>query len=186
MVLDSIRSALLQHARELWSKAIENAANMDHSEDSNSLDSRSGSLSNLKSSESISKLIFPQNLHNSLSSVTLTYFDRKAFFLSISKIVMSILILLTAMFIGNRIILRRESGVSVDLEHQSVKFKKYAEKIQNDYYEFVEKNLKLQENSYPETLNQAANEFNVLDVQLTEIVGQVYRIQREIVDARIN
>ena len=57
--------------------------------------------------------------------------------------------------------------------------------IQKDYYNFIEENMKLKK-SYPEILNQAADEFNILDGQLTDIVGQVYRIQRDIVDERIN
>ena len=140
----------------------------------------------IKSSETISKLIFPQNLHNSLNSVTLTYFDRKAFFLSISRLVSAILILLLAVVMGNLFINRQRASVipDIDFEKEKVNFNRFIDAIQKDYYKFIEKNLQLHQN-YPEILEQAAGEFNMLDSQLTEIVGQVYRIQREMGDQRI-
>ena len=140
----------------------------------------------IKSSETISKLIFPQNLHNSLNSVTLTYFDRKAFFLSISRLVSAILILLLAVVMGNLFINRQRASVipDIDFEKEKVNFNRFIDAIQKDYYKFIENNLQLHQN-YPEILEQAAGEFNMLDSQLTEIVGQVYRIQREMGDQRI-
>jgi hypothetical protein len=140
----------------------------------------------VKSSESISKLIFPQNLHNSLNSVTLTYFDRKAFFLSISRLVLGILILLLAILMGNLFISRERSVIipNIDLEEEKIKFNRFTDAIQKDYHKYIEINLQLNQN-YPEILEQAAGEFNMLDNQLSEIVGQVYRIQREIDDQRI-
>lgn len=187
MHLESIRAAILQHAEEIWIKAIENSANFDQTDES-IIDSKPDSLSGsmVKSSESISKLIFPQNFHNSLNSVTLTYFDRKAFFLSISRLVLAILILLLAVVIGNIFINRDRSKIisDIDLDKEKDNFNRFNDAIQKDYYKFIEKNLKLHQN-YPEILEQAAGEFNVLDNQLTYIVGQVYRIQREIDDQRI-
>lgn len=61
------------------------------------------------------------------------------------------------------------------------KFNNFRDLVQVEYNNFVEKNLKLNQN-YQEILEQAAGEFSLLDGQLTEIVGQVYRIQREIGD----
>lgn len=186
--VESIRTALLQHAEELWAKAIENSANIDQSEDS-LMDSKSESLagSMVKSTETISKLIFPQNFHNSLNSVTLTYFDRKAFFLSISRLVMAILVLLLAISVGNIVIFRKRASVvsEIDLERKRSDFNSFSESVQKDYYEFIEKKLKLHQSPF-EIINQAAGEFNMLDGQLTEIVGQVYRIQREIGDQPID
>lgn len=88
---------------------------------------------------------------------------------------------------GNRLVspASKTNGQEVNLEHQSEKFQKFADSIQKDYYDYIESNLKLQK-KYPEILNQAANEFNILDGQLTDIIGKVYRIQREIADQRIN
>ena len=60
-------------------------------------------------------------------------------------------------------------------------FKKYSDSVQKEYHTFVENNLNLRQN-YPEILNQAANEFNILNGQLTEIVGKVFRIQQDIGD----
>lgn len=166
---------------ELWFKAIESAANFDYSDDFWS-DSRSLSISGsaTKSSDTLPKLIFPQNFQNSLSSVTLTFFDRKAFFLSISRFAFGIIILLLAFLVGNIFLSQKsiETTPNINLEDKT-KFQKHAHKIQNEYYEFIENNLQLIQN-YPEILEQAASEFNMLDGQLTEIVGQVYRIQKEI------
>jgi hypothetical protein len=140
----------------------------------------------VKSSESISKLIFPQNLPNSLNSVTLTYFDRKAFFLSISRLVFAILIILLAFVVGNLFISRERSVIvpNIDLEEEKIKLNRFTDAIQKDYHKYIEKNLQLNQN-YPEILEQAAGEFNMLDSQLSDIVGQVYRIQREMDDRRI-
>lgn len=186
--VESIRTALLQHAEELWAKAIENSANIDHSEDP-IIDSRSESLtgSMVKSTESISKLIFPQNFHNSLNSVTLTYFDRKAFFSSIGRLAMTILVLVLAISLGNIFVFRKRDSVvtEMDLERKKSNFNSFSEGIQREYYNFIEKKLKLHQSPL-EIINQAAGEFNMLDGQLTEIVGQVYRIQREIGDQLIN
>lgn len=186
--VESIRTALLQHAEELWAKAIENSANIDHSDDS-LMDSRSDSLtgSMVKSTESISKLIFPQNFHNSLNSVSLTYFDRKAFFSSIIRLVMAILVLLLAISAGNIFIFRKRDPVvtEIDLERKRTNFNSFSDSVQRDYYKFIEKKLKLHQSPL-EIINQAAGEFNMLDGQLTEIVGQVYRIQREIGDQLID
>lgn len=181
--LESIRAALLQHAEELWSKAIETAASIDYSEDTAS-DSRS---LNFSGSESISKLIFPQNFPNSLNSVTLTYFDRKAFFLSIGKIASAILVLLLALLFGNKVLNRRllVNQEDFDLNGKTTKFNDFHNSVQADYFGFMENTLKLNQN-YPEILDQAADDFNLLDGQLTEIVGQFYRIQREIGDQPAN
>lgn len=65
------------------------------------------------------------------------------------------------------------------------KYKKNEDSIQKDYYAFIETNLKLHKN-YPDILENAAGEFNLLDGQLTEIVGQVYKLQREIGNHGIN
>ena len=161
---------------------------MDCFEDSTSnFDSRSSSFSrsNINSSGSISKLILAQNFNNSFNSVSLTYFDRKEFFLSISKIIISTLILVFAIFLGNCLLRPKVNNPEVILKKNAQNFQKFAEMIQKDYYNFIEENMKLKK-SYPEILNQAADEFNILDGQLTDIVGQVYRIQRDIVDERIN
>lgn len=180
--LESIRAALLQHAEELWSKAIENAASVDYSEETTS-DSRS---LNFSGSESLSKLIFSQNIPNSLNSVTLTYFDRKSFLLSIGRIASAIVVVLLAVLAGNKFMYRRHvDQEDLDLNRKSSKFNDFQESVQVDYFNFLEKSLKLNQN-YPEILEQAAGEFTLLEGQLTEIVGQVYRIQREIGDQRIN
>ena len=166
---------------ELWFKAIESAANFDYSDDFCSESrSLSTSKSTTKSSDTLPKIILPQNFQNSLSSVTLTFFDRNAFFLSISRLAFGIIILLLAFFVGNNFLSQKsiESTPTVNLE-DTTKFQKHAQKIQHEYYEFIENNLQLTKN-YPEILEQAASEFNMLDGQLTEIVGQVYRIQKEI------
>lgn len=123
----------------------------------------------------------PKNLQNSLNSVTLTYFDRKAFFLSISRLILTIFVLLIAVLIGGRIIRKDRVVLNPNLmiSERSEKFKMFSDSIQKEYYEFIESNLKLQHN-FPEILENAAGEFNLLDDQLSEIVGQVYRLQREI------
>lgn len=137
----------------------------------------------VKSSESISKLISPQNLHNSLNTVTLTYFDRKAFFLSISRLVSAILILFLAVVMGNIFINRQSASIIPDIgfEKENINLNRFIDAIQKDYYIYIENNLQLHQN-YPEILEQASGEFNILDSQLTEIIGQVYRIQREMGD----
>ena len=188
IVLDSIRSALLQHAEELWSKAIVNAANFDNADDSafeSSTLSFSRSVTN--QSDSISKMIIPKKFHNSLNSVTLTYFDRKAFFLSFGKIALMIFVLLSAVFIGVKFNWKEKAlqNPYLIINERTEKFKEFFEIIQRDYYEFIDKKLNLQKN-YPDILENAAGEFNLLDSQLTEIVGQVYRLQREIGNQRID
>lgn len=139
-----------------------------------------------KSSETISKLIFPQNFHNSLNSVTLTYFDRKAFFLSISRLMLAVFILVAALLFGNIFIHRGQVSINNenDLDRKRCDFNIFSDNIQKDYYNFIEKKLKLRQN-FPEVMDQAAGEFNLLDGQLTDIVAHVYRIQRDIGDQQI-
>ena len=163
-------------------KAIENSANADQAEEI-MLDSRADCLSGsmVKSSESISEYIFPQNLQKSLNSVTLTYFDRKAFFLSISRFFLTIIVLLLTIIIGNFVVNREHSKNDSDMnsKRRIDNFNRYSDAVEKDYYKFIEKNLPLHQ-KYPQILEQAAGEFNVLDNQLTDIIGQIYRIQREI------
>lgn len=178
----------MQHAEELWSKAIENAANFDNIDESNfESSSLSFSGSMINHSDSLTKLIIPKNLHNSLSSVTLTYFDRKAFFLSIGRFAFTVFILTIAILIGGKFTRKQIISPNPDLldNERIVRFKYFSDSIQKDYYAFIETNLKLHKN-YPDILENAASEFNLLDGQLTEIVGQVYRLQREIGNQGIN
>lgn len=122
-----------------------------------------------------------------MNSVTLTYFDRKAFFLSIGKIASAILVLLLALLFGNKVLNRRllVNQEDFDLNSKTTKFNDFHNSVQADYFGFMENTLKLNQN-YPEILDQAADDFNLLDGQLTEIVGQFYRIQREIGDRPAN
>lgn len=139
-------------------------------------------------SGSLTKLIIPKHFHNSLSSVTLTYFDRKEFFLSISKFAFTMLILLFAILIGGKLSRKEIISSDPDLrinDDRTERYNDFSESIQKDYYAFIETNLKLHKN-YPDILEKAAGEFNLLDGQLTEIVGQVYRLQREIGNHGIN
>ena len=133
----------------------------------------------------MSKLIFPQNFQNPLNSVTLTYFDRKAFFLSITRLASVIIVCLLAIMASNRILHRNEANRPQEKKTSKivVLFQEYVDEIQRDYHDFLENNLNIRQ-SYPEILEQAAGDFNLLDGQLTEIVGHVYRIQRELNDQR--
>lgn len=87
---------------------------------------------------------------------------------------------------GNLFISRERSVIipNIDLKEEKIKFNRFTDAIQKDYHKYIENNLQLNQN-YPEILEQAAGEFNMLDNQLSEIVGQVYRIQREIDDQKI-
>lgn len=181
VILDSIRSALIHHVEELWTKAIRNAATIDYSDDSNSDKSLSLSRSAIRSTDSFSKLILPQNFQNSFNSITLTYFDRKSFFLSITRISLILFVLFISVMIGNRLIKKDTHAIDFNTTLKHGLFKKYSDSVQKEYHTFVENNLNLRQN-YPEILNQAANEFNILNGQLTEIVGQVFRIQQDIGD----
>lgn len=143
---------------------------------------RSLSVSAAKSSDTLSKIIFPHNFQHSLSSVTLTYFDRKAFFLSISRFASGFIVLLLAIFAGNRFLSFKSVSINANVQLKDInRFQKHAHKVQNEYYDFLETNLNIRQ-KYPENLEQATNEFKVLDVKLTQIVEKVYLIQREVGD----
>lgn len=138
-------------------------------------------------SSSLTKLIIPKKLHNSLNSVTLTYFDRKAFFLSISRFAFTIFILAFAILIGGKLSQKEivSSNPDLRINDRTERYNDFSESIQKDYYAFIETNLKLLKN-YPDILENAAGQFNILDGQLTEIVGQIYRLQKEIGNHGIN
>ena len=121
--------------------------------------------------------------------MTLTYFDRKAFFLSISRFAFTVFVILLAIWIGGKLSRKDKvisnSNLIINERARPEKFKEFSEKIQKEYYEFIEANLKLHQN-YPDILDNAASEFNLIDGQLAEIVGQVYRLQREIGNPEIH
>lgn len=175
---------MLQQAEELWVRAIENAAILDYSEDSNS-DVRSISVT--RSTDTLSKLLaFPQSKPGSVNSVTLTFFDRKAFFSSLAQLTGAILMLLLAVILGNWLIYHhRWQGKDnkfedVESGHKMIEFNRFAEEIQKEYAYFVDKKLKLSEKSYAGLLEEATEDFGQLDHQLSELVKRVYRIQREL------
>lgn len=130
------------------------------------------------SSGSISKFIIPKHFHNSLSSVTLTYFDRKSFFSSISKLILTIFVLFLAITIGGKLS-RKQNNSHHLVSKENEKLKEFTDSVQKQYYSFIGTSLKLNEN-YPQIVDDSSYEFNAVDSQFNEIVGLIQRIQREI------
>ena len=94
---------------------------------------------------------------------------------------LTVFVLLIAILIGGSLT-RKDRTIPIPniiINDRKEKLEKFSDSIQKDYYKFIESNLKLHQN-YPNILDNAAGEFNLLDDQLAEIVGQVYRLQREI------
>lgn len=171
----------------MWINAIETAAGLDYSNEtfagstlfkSNSISSNSISTS----AGSLSKLLTAQNIQRSLSSVTLTYFDRKAFFRSLLRLSTFIVVLFLAIFAGNRYLFSSNNSRIFNAElkiKQNPQLEKQKDRIQSQYFEFLEKKLRVLQ-KYPEIMIQATDDLERLDGHLSKVVGKVYQIQRQL------
>lgn len=166
---ESIRSALLFQAEELWTRAIECAVNLSESDDSSP-----APLSSASKSSSTTSLA-PLLLTDKLSSVNLVYFDRKLFFKSLTRMITALgLVALTiALLVGRK----NKPQASPSPTSPNTTQSKNAAILEAQYLNYLQRKLHL-DNSLPDELIHVSSQLTELDGRVSGMVRRMQSIKR--------
>ncbi len=171
LCLESIRSALLYQAEELWTKAIECAVNLPEVDDT-----QPQSISTSKSSSTTS--LAPMLLTDKLGTVSLVYFDRKLFFKSLTRMitVLGLVALTVAILVGRR---NMELSTAPSLERS-----KEAALVEAQYSQYLLRKLRM-EDSVPDGIIQISGQVAELDGRVSGMIGKMQSIKRYMKDDQL-
>lgn len=171
---ESIRTALLFQAEELWTRAIEYAVTSPETTECTSTEQSQASRSSSSSS------LAPLLLSEKLSSVSLVYFDRKLFFKSMTRMIaiLSLVALTVAIMIyrfssSSNSHQNSNNNPSNSTSAQS----KYIALIEAQYTDYIYRKLRI-EDSVPEGMMQVSGQLAELDGRVSGIVGKMQSIKR--------
>ena len=164
--LESIRSALLFQAEELWTRAIECAVNLPEVDESQSLQQSSASSSTTS--------LAPMLLADKLGTVSLVYFDRKLFFKSLTRMltVLGLVALTVAILVGSRSVGKKAVETPSSAEET-----KQAALIEAQFSHYLYRKLKM-EDSVPEGMIQISGQLAELDGRVSGMIGKIQSIRR--------
>lgn len=111
--------------------------------------------------------------------MTLTYFDRKAFFASMVRLAVGLVGLMLALAMGSRLLSRHSLSPRATVEMDGVGERDMtADRLHMEYRDFVERKLRIRQ-MHPEVMDEVTGQLDRLDGRLLGMFGRVHQLRRQ-------